>query len=97
MKATMLLAPALLVSSLGLTACAENYAVEGAGLGAAAGAGLAAITGEDIETYAIAGAAIGGVAGYFKDKDNDCDGWYDRDGRYIDDDCRNDDRYRDYF
>lgn len=97
MKATMLLAPALLVSSFGLTACAENYAVEGAGVGAAAGAGLAAITGEDIETYAIAGAAIGGVAGYFKDKNNRCDGWYDRDGRYIDDDCRNDDRYRDYF
>ncbi len=97
MKATMLLAPALFVSSLGLTACAENYAVEGAGVGAAAGAGLAAITGEDIETYAIAGAAIGGVAGYFKDKDNDCDGWYDRNGRYVDDDCRNDDRYRDYF
>lgn len=97
MKATMLLAPALMVSSLGLSACAENYAVEGAGVGAAAGAGLAAITGEDIETYAIAGAAIGGIAGYFKDKNNRCDGWYDRDGRYIDDDCRDDDRYRDYF
>lgn len=97
MKATMLLAPALLVSSLGLSACAENYAVEGAGLGAAAGAAAAAITGEDLETYAIAGAAIGGLAGYFKDKDGDCDGWYDRNGRYLDDDCRGDDRYRDYF
>lgn len=97
MKTRMLLAPVLLASSLGLSACAENYAVEGAGLGAAAGAGIAAIAGEDIETYAIAGAAIGGLAGYFKDKDNDCDGWYDRNGRYVDDDCRDDDRYRDYF
>jgi len=97
MKTTMLLAPVLLASSLGLSACAENYAVEGAGLGAAAGAGIAAIAGEDLETYAIAGAAIGGIAGYFKDKNNDCDGWYERNGRYIDDDCRNDDRYRDYF
>ena len=66
-------------------------------MGAAAGAGIAAITGGDIETYAAAGAAAGGLAGYFKDKDNDCDGYYDRNGRYIDDDCRNDDRYRDYF
>lgn len=97
MKSRILLAPALLVSSLGLSACAQNYAAEGAGLGAAAGAAAAAITGEDLETYAIAGAAIGGIAGYFKDKDNDCDGWYDRDGRYVDDDCRDDDRYRDYF
>lgn len=97
MKTRMLLAPVLLASSLGLSACAENYAVEGAGLGAAAGAGIAAIAGEDIETYAIAGAAIGGVAGYFRDKNNNCDGWYDRGGRYLDDDCRDDDRYRDYF
>ncbi|MEC9066371.1 glycine zipper domain-containing protein [Pelagerythrobacter marinus] len=97
MKTKMLLAPALLATSLGLGGCADNYAVEGAGLGAAAGAAAAAITGEDFETYAIAGAAIGGIAGYFKDKDNDCDGWYERNGRYLDDDCRHDDRYRDYF
>lgn len=97
MNTRILLAPALLASSLGLAGCAENYAVEGAGLGAAAGAAAAAITGEDLETYAIAGAAIGGVAGYFKDKNNRCDGWYERNGRYLDDDCRDNDRYRDYF
>ena len=97
MKSKLLLAPALALSTGGLAGCAENYAVEGAAVGAAAGAGIAAITGGDIETYAAAGAAAGGLAGYFKDKDNDCDGYYDRNGRYIDDDCRNDDRYRDYF
>ena len=97
MKCKLLLAPALALSTVGLAGCAENYAVEGAAVGAAAGAGIAAITGGDIETYAAAGAAAGGLAGYFKDKDNDCDGYYDRNGRYIDDDCRNDDRYRDYF
>ncbi len=97
MNTKILIAPALAVSTLGLGACAENYAVEGAAVGAAAGAAAAAITGEDFETYAIAGAAIGGIAGYFKDKDDDCDGFYDRNGRYVDDDCRYDDRYRDYF
>lgn len=97
MKSKILIAPALALSSLSLGACAENYAVEGAGLGAAAGAALAAITEEDIEEYALFGAAIGGVVGYFSDKDNYCDGFYDRNGRYVDDDCRNDDRYRDYW
>lgn len=97
MNTRQLIAPALALSTLSLGACAENYAVEGAGLGAAAGAAASAITGEDLETYALAGAAIGGIAGYFKDKDNDCDGFYDRNGRYVDDDCRNDRRFRDYF
>jgi predicted small secreted protein len=97
MKMNRLVAPAVLASSLTLGACAQNYAVEGAAVGAAAGAGVAAIAGEDIETYALAGAAIGGIAGYFKDKNDDCDGFYDRNGRYVDDDCRYDDRYRDYF
>lgn len=85
MKKTFLLAPALAVSTLGLSACAENFAAEGAGLGAVAGAGVAAVTGGDVLTYALAGAAAGGLAGYFVDKDNDCDG-YNRD-RYVDDDC----------
>lgn len=97
MKMRILVAPALAASALSLTACAENFAAEGAGLGAAAGAAAAVITGEDLETYTLAGAAIGGIAGYFKDKDNDCDGFYDRNGRYVDDDCRNDDRFRDFF
>ena len=92
MNTKLLLAPALLASSLGLGACAQNYAVEGA----AAGAGLSALLGEDLETYALAGAAIGGVIGYVSDKDDDCDGYYG-DGRYVDDDCRDDDRYARYW
>ncbi len=96
MNKKLMFAPALALSTMSLGACAENYAVEGGGLGAAAGAGLAAITGEDIATYALAGAAIGGVVGYFKDKNEGCDGYYDN-GRYVDDDCRYDDRYARYF
>ncbi len=85
MKTKLLLVPALAMSTLSLGACAENYAVEGAGIGAAAGAGLAAVTGGDIVRYALAGAAAGGLSGYFVDKNDGCDG-YDRDG-YLDDDC----------
>lgn len=80
-----MIAPALALSTLTLGACAENYAAEGGALGAAAGAGIAAVTGGDIVTYALAGAAAGGLAGYFVDKDDGCDG-YDRNG-YLDDDC----------
>jgi len=80
-----LLLPIVCAPVLALGACAENYAVEGGVAGAAAGAGVAAVTGGDIKTYALAGAAAGGLAGYFVDKDNDCDG-YGRDG-YLDDDC----------
>lgn len=97
MKTRMFVAPALALSAMSLGACSQNYAVEGAALGAAAGAGIGALTDGDIETYALAGAAIGGVAGYFKDKNDRCDGYYDRDGRYVDDDCRYDDRYARYF
>ena len=96
MNTKILPAPALAVSTLGLAGCAQNYAVEGAAAGAAAGAGLGAILGEDIKTYALAGAAIGGVVGYASDKDDDCDGYYG-DGRYVDDDCRYDDRYARYW
>ena len=85
MKMNMLLAPALVGSAMTLGACAENYAAEGALGGAAVGAGVAAVTGGDIVKYALAGAAAGGLAGYFVDKDDGCDG-YDRDG-YLDDDC----------
>lgn len=92
----LLIAPALVASTLTLGACAENYAVEGGLAGAAAGAGIAAITDGDFETYALAGAAIGTVVGYAVDKDDDCDGYYG-DGRYVDDDCRYDDRYGRYF
>ncbi|SMQ74495.1 Glycine zipper [Altererythrobacter xiamenensis] len=96
MNNKLLLAPALALSTLGLGACAQNYAVEGAAAGAAAGAGLSAILGEDIETYALAGAAIGGVVGYATDKNDECDGYYG-DGRYVDDDCRYNDRYARYW
>lgn len=85
MKTKILLAPALAMSTLGLGACAENYAAEGAGLGAAAGAGVALLTGEDIVTYALAGGAAGGLAGYFVDKNDGCDGYGDN--GYLDDDC----------
>lgn len=88
-----LAAPALMVAG-----CADNYAAEGALAGGAVGAGVAAIAGEDIATYAAVGAAAGALAGYFTDKNNGCDGWYERDGRrYLDDDCRGNDRYDRYF
>jgi hypothetical protein len=73
------------MAALSLTACAENYAVEGAGAGAAAGAAVGAITGGDVVEGAAIGAAAGAAAGYFIDKDDGCDG-YDRNGR-LDDDC----------
>ncbi len=81
----LFLAPALLGSALSLGACAENYAAEGALGGAALGAGVAAVTGGDIKTFALAGAAAGGLAGYFVDKNDGCDG-YNNNG-YLDDDC----------
>ncbi len=43
------------------------------------------MTGEDFETFALAGAAAGGLAGYFVDRNDDCDGYYNDD--YLDDDC----------
>ena len=72
-------------AAISLSACAENYAVEGAGAGAAAGAAIGAITGGDVLQGAAIGAAAGAAGGYFIDKNDGCDG-YDRDGR-LDDDC----------
>lgn len=72
-------------AAISLTACAENYAVEGAGAGAAAGAAIGAITGGDVVQGAAIGAAAGAAGGYFIDKNDGCDG-YDRNGR-LDDDC----------
>ena len=85
MNIKLIAAPALALSTLTLGACAENYAAEGGLAGAAAGAGIAAITGGDIATYALAGAAAGGLAGYFVDKNDRCDGY--NSNRYLDDDC----------
>lgn len=56
----------------------------GAAVGAAGGAGIAAIAGGDLLTGALIGAAVGGVAGaVWADRDNDgrADGYY-RDGQY---------------
>ena len=85
MTSKILFVPALALSTMTLGACAENYAAEGAGIGAAGGAAIAAVTGGDIVTYALAGAAAGGLAGYFVDKNDGCDG-YNSNG-YLDDDC----------
>ncbi|WP_417621908.1 YMGG-like glycine zipper-containing protein [Parasphingorhabdus sp.] len=79
------LAGAAGMAAMSLTACAENYAVEGAGAGAAAGAAIGAITGGDVLQGAAIGAAAGAAGGYFIDKNDGCDG-YDRNGR-LDDDC----------
>ena len=70
---------------LGLAACAENYAAEGAAVGGAGGALIGATTGADTGTAAAVGAAAGAVVGSQIKKDGDCDG-YDRDGR-LDPDC----------
>ena len=80
MKSRIILASALAVSALGLGACADNYAVEGGLAGAAAGAGVAAVTGGDVEEGAAIGAAAGAVGGALIEKDGRC---YrrDRDGR----------------
>jgi osmotically inducible lipoprotein OsmB len=73
------------VSMFGMTACASNYSGEGAAIGAAGGAVVSAVTGEDVLEGAAVGAAAGAAIGYFIDKDDRCSG-YDRRGR-LDDDC----------
>ena len=45
MNTKILLAPALAIATLGLGACAENYAVEGGLAGAAAGAAIGTVVG----------------------------------------------------
>ncbi len=79
------LAPLTALIALSLSACASNYAAEGAGLGALGGAAVGAISGGDVVAGAAIGAAAGAAAGYFVDKDKRCNG-YDRRGR-LDDDC----------
>ncbi len=77
--------PVAALAALSLTACAGNYAAEGAGIGALGGAAVGAISGGDVVAGAAIGAAAGAAAGYFVDKDKRCNG-YDRRGR-LDDDC----------
>ena len=79
------------IAAISLTACAENYAVEGAGAGAVVGAAAGAITGGDVLEGAAIGAAAGAAGGYFIDKNERCDGYGD-DGR-LDDDCYGEDGY----
>jgi hypothetical protein len=58
--------------SLGLGACAGNYAAEGALGGALAGAAGAVVTGGDATTGAAVGAAVGGAGGSLIRKDGRC-------------------------
>jgi len=76
---------AAVVPLIGLSACADNYAAEGAAVGGAGGALIGATTGADTGTAAAVGAAAGAVVGSQIKKDGDCDG-YDRHGR-LDPDC----------
>lgn len=59
--------------SLALTACgntAEDRGISGAGLGAAAGAILGAVTGLSVLEGALIGTGVGGVTGLLTDKDD---------------------------
>jgi hypothetical protein len=58
--------------TLGLGACANNYAAEGALGGAAAGAAASVITGGDVGTGAAVGAAVGGAGGTLIKKNGRC-------------------------
>lgn len=58
--------------TLGLGACAGNYAGEGALGGALAGAAGSAVTGGDVATGAAVGAAVGGAGGSLIKKDGRC-------------------------
>jgi hypothetical protein len=75
-KATL----AIAACSLGLSACATNYAGEGALGGAAVGAAAGLLTGGNVVRGAAVGAAVGGVAGTLIRKDGKCYR-YDDDGR----------------
>jgi len=59
-------------ASLGLEACAGNYAAEGAMGGAAIGAATSVITGGDVTRGAVVGAAVGGVGGALIRRDGRC-------------------------
>ena len=81
----------LAAASLPLAACNSwnndrtlRSAGTGALIGAAGGAGVAAITGGDLLTGAVIGAAVGGVAGAVwadRNRDGRVDGYY-LNGRY---------------
>ena len=61
------------IALLGLAACGEtkgDRALSGGGLGAAAGAGVGALTGGSILGGAVIGGAIGAAGGALTDKDD---------------------------
>lgn len=58
--------------TLGLSACAGNYAAEGALGGAAVGAAAGVLTGGSIARGAAVGAAVGGVGGALIRRDGSC-------------------------
>lgn len=72
MRKSILLAPALVLSALGLGACASNHAGEGALAGGAIGAGVGILTGGDVAEGAAIGAAAGAVGGALIKKDGKC-------------------------
>ena len=86
MNIKTLVLPAMLAPALMLSACANNYAAEGVGVGAIAGAAVGAVTGEDVLTGAAVGAAVGGAGGALIRRDGNC---YrtDRNGREYRVDC----------
>lgn len=72
MVGKVLAASLLVAASFSMSACARNYAGEGALLGGAAGAGVGAISGGDIGEGAAIGAAAGAVGGALIKKDGRC-------------------------
>ena len=62
-----LLAGALLAAGLGSAACTPHTG-EGMALGAAAGAGLGALSGRGVLGSAATGAVVGGAGGFIYDK-----------------------------
>ena len=69
--------------TLGLSACAGNYAAEGALGGAAIGAATSVITGGDVKRGAAVGAAVGGVGGALVRKNGRCYRYDDDGDEYV--------------
>jgi hypothetical protein len=66
-KTRAILASFLVVATLGTAACTENTG-RGAAVGAAAGAGIGALSGRSILGSAATGAAVGGASGFIYDQ-----------------------------
>lgn len=75
----IIIASLMLGSVATMGGCARNYVGEGALVGAAAGAGVAAVAGGDVGTGAVIGGAVGAAGGSQIKKDRDCIR-YDRSG-----------------